>query len=56
MMRTDWVELVEIADVYRGSFRHDDPLRAQRFANLGDPLIASSQRKGAGLAGWSPCV
>jgi 4-aminobutyrate aminotransferase-like enzyme/Ser/Thr protein kinase RdoA (MazF antagonist) len=48
----DWVELVEIADDYRGSFQRDDPQRAQKYADLVDPAIASLQRKGHGLAGF----
>jgi len=48
----DWVELVEIADDYRGSFGRDDPDRAKKFADLIDPAIASLQGKGQGLAGF----
>ena len=50
--RADWVELVELADDYRGSFRRDDPKRAQKFADLIDPAIASLQQKGQGVAGF----
>lgn len=50
--QADWVELVEIADDYRGSYRRDDPNRAQKFANLVDPAIAALQRKGHGIAGF----
>ena len=50
--QADWVELVEIADDYRGSFRRDDPARAQKFANLVDPAIASLQAKDHGVAGF----
>ncbi|MGE4609789.1 MAG: aminotransferase class III-fold pyridoxal phosphate-dependent enzyme [Paracoccaceae bacterium] len=50
--QSDWVELVEVADDYRGSYRRDDPDRAQKFADLVDPAIASLQRKGHGLAGF----
>ncbi|MGR3761229.1 aminotransferase class III-fold pyridoxal phosphate-dependent enzyme [Roseobacteraceae bacterium NS-SX3] len=48
----DWVELVEVADDYRGSFRRDDPDRAQKFADLADPAIARLQQKGYGVAGF----
>ncbi len=48
----DWVELVEVADDYRGSFRRDDPDRAQKFADLVDPAVASLRAKGHGLAGF----
>lgn len=50
--QADWVELVEIADDYRGSFRRNDPDRAQKFADLVDPAIAALQRKGQGVAGF----
>ncbi|SLN40145.1 2,2-dialkylglycine decarboxylase [Roseovarius albus] len=50
--QSDWVELVEVADDYRGSFKRDDPDRAQKFADLIDPAIASLQQKGRGLAGF----
>ena len=48
----DWVELIEVADDYRGSFRRDDPDRAQKFADLADPAIARLQKKGHGVAGF----
>lgn len=47
-----WVELVEVADDYRGSFRRDVPDRAQKFADLVDPAITALQAKGHGLAGF----
>ncbi|WP_416237364.1 aminotransferase class III-fold pyridoxal phosphate-dependent enzyme [Sulfitobacter sp. F26204] len=50
--QSDWVELVEIADDYRGSFGRDDPHRAQKFADLVDPAIAALNRKGHGVAGF----
>ncbi|KIC20575.1 aminotransferase class III-fold pyridoxal phosphate-dependent enzyme [Leisingera sp. ANG-Vp] len=50
--QSDWVELVEVADDYRGSFRRDDPERAQKFAGLVDPAIASLQQRGHGVAGF----
>ncbi|MEX0303747.1 MAG: aminotransferase class III-fold pyridoxal phosphate-dependent enzyme [Leisingera sp.] len=50
--QADWVELVEVADDYRGSFRRDDPDRAQKYADLVDPAIASLQQKGHGIAGF----
>ncbi|TMV10077.1 aminotransferase class III-fold pyridoxal phosphate-dependent enzyme [Ruegeria sediminis] len=48
----DWVELVEVADDYRGSFRRDDPERARKFADLVDPAIAALEEKGHGVAGF----
>ncbi len=50
--QADWVELVEVADDYRGSFRRDDPDRAQKFADFVDPAITALQGKGHGLAGF----
>ena len=50
--QTDWVELVEVADDYRGSFKRDDADRAQKFADLVDPAIKALQEKGHGLAGF----
>ena len=49
---SDWVELIEVADDYRGAFKRDDPNRAQKFANLVDPALARLQAKGHGLAGF----
>ncbi len=50
--KPDWVELVEVADDYRGSFRRDDPARAQKFADLVDPAIAALKDRGHGVAGF----
>ena len=50
--KADWVELVEVADDYRGSYRRDDPDRGQKFANLVDPAIAALAKRGQGLAGF----
>lgn len=50
--QADWVELVEVADDYRGSFKRDDPDRAQKYADLVDPAIATLQEKGHGVAGF----
>ncbi|NOD31349.1 aminotransferase class III-fold pyridoxal phosphate-dependent enzyme [Ruegeria atlantica] len=50
--KADWVELVEVADDYRGSFKRDDADRAQRFANLVDPAIAALRDRGQGVAGF----
>ncbi|WP_377190843.1 aminotransferase class III-fold pyridoxal phosphate-dependent enzyme [Ruegeria meonggei] len=50
--QADWVELVEVADEYRGSFRRDDPDRASKYADLVDPAIAALQDRGQGVAGF----
>lgn len=50
--QADWVELVEVADDYRGSFKRDDPERATKFANFVDPAIAALRESGHGVAGF----
>ncbi|SLN65913.1 aminotransferase class III-fold pyridoxal phosphate-dependent enzyme [Ruegeria meonggei] len=50
--QADWVELVEVADEYRGSFRRNDPDRARKYADLVDPAIAALQDRGQGVAGF----
>lgn len=50
--QSDWVELVEVADDYRGRFGRDDADRAQKYADLVDPAIAALQDKGHGVAGF----
>ena len=50
--KADWVELVEVADDYRGSFKRDDADRAQKFADLVDPAIAALLDRGQGVAGF----
>ncbi len=48
----DWVQLIEVADDYRGSFRRDDPDRAEKFAYLVDDAIAAIKARGGKLAGF----
>ncbi len=48
----DWVELVDVADDYRGRFGRDDPDRAEKFAGLVDGAITRLAEKGHGLAGF----
>ncbi|NSY37436.1 aminotransferase class III-fold pyridoxal phosphate-dependent enzyme [Leisingera sp. ANG59] len=50
--QANWVELVEVADDYRGSFRRDDPDRAVKYAGLVSPAIKRLQEKGHGVAGF----
>jgi 4-aminobutyrate aminotransferase-like enzyme len=50
--QAEWVELVEIADDYRGSYRRDDPDRARKFAGQVDLAIASLKSKGYDVAGF----
>jgi 4-aminobutyrate aminotransferase-like enzyme/Ser/Thr protein kinase RdoA (MazF antagonist)/murein DD-endopeptidase MepM/ murein hydrolase activator NlpD len=48
----DWVQLVEVADDYRGSFRRDDPDRAEKYAALVDGAITNIEARGGRLAGF----
>jgi len=50
--QADWVELVEVADDYKGSFGRDDKDAAQKYADLVDDAIAKLQDKGHGVAGF----
>ena len=50
--KADWVELVDVADDYRGAYKRNDPDRARKFAELVDPAIAALVRKGHGVAGF----
>ena len=48
----DWVQLVEVADDYRGRFRRDDPDRAEKYAALVDRAIANIETRGGKLGGF----
>ena len=50
--QADWVEIIEVPDDYRGSFKKDDPDRAVKFANLVDDAIERLNSKGVGLSGF----
>jgi 4-aminobutyrate aminotransferase-like enzyme len=50
--QSDWVELVDVADEYRGQFQRDDPDRAQKFADQVDQAIDRLAAKNISLAGW----
>ncbi|MDA7592447.1 aminotransferase class III-fold pyridoxal phosphate-dependent enzyme [Rhodobacteraceae bacterium] len=50
--QADWVEIIEVPDDYRGSFKKDDPDRAVKFANLVDGAIKRLNLKGVGLSGF----
>ncbi len=50
--QADWVEIIEVPDDYRGSFKKDDPDRAVKFANLVDGAIERFNLKGIGLSGF----
>jgi 4-aminobutyrate aminotransferase-like enzyme len=48
----DWVHLIELADDYRGSFRRNDPDRAEKYANLADEALSATAVRGGKLAGF----
>jgi 4-aminobutyrate aminotransferase-like enzyme len=48
----DWVELVDVADDYRGRYRRDDPARAEKYAADVGEAIARIKAKGGKLAGF----
>lgn len=48
----DWVHTAPIADVYRGAFKADDPLAAQKYANAVDAIIQKLDADGKGLSGF----
>ena len=50
--RPDWVQLVEVADDYRGSFRRDDPDRAEKYAALVEEALTNIDSRGGKLAGF----
>ena len=50
--KAGWVELVDVADDYRGRFTRDDPDRAAKFADLLDPAIARLKAGPHGVAGF----
>ena len=49
---SDWVELVDIADDYRGAFQREDPERAQKFAGMVDGAIGRLAAKDIQVAGF----
>jgi len=50
--RPEWVQLVELADDYRGSFRRGDPDRAEKYAAQVDDAIARIDARSGRLAGF----
>lgn len=48
----DWVEVVEVANPYRGRFGYDDRKAGAKYAAGIDDAIAAINEKGAGLAGF----
>ncbi|MFD1157305.1 aminotransferase class III-fold pyridoxal phosphate-dependent enzyme [Roseovarius aestuarii] len=48
----DWVQLIEVADDYRGSFGRDDQDRAEKFAALTDTALDNITKCGGKLAGF----
>ncbi|MCW1955177.1 MAG: aminotransferase class III-fold pyridoxal phosphate-dependent enzyme [Roseobacter sp.] len=50
--KPDWVELVDVADDYRGRYRRDDPMRAQHYAAEVGEAVARIAARGGKLAGF----
>ncbi|WP_449256454.1 aminotransferase class III-fold pyridoxal phosphate-dependent enzyme [Bosea sp. (in: a-proteobacteria)] len=50
--RKPWVQLVDVADDYRGRFRRDDPDRAQHYAQQVDGALAAIVERGGKVAGF----
>lgn len=50
--QSDWVHLVEVADDYRGSYRRDDPARAEKYAAQIDHALEGVENRGGKLAGF----
>ncbi len=50
--KPDWVQLVDVADDYRGQFQRDDPEGAEKYAALVGDAIDAIKTRGATLAGF----
>ncbi len=50
--QSDWVHLIEVADDYRGSYRRNDPNRAEKYAALTDRALSYIEKRGGKLAGF----
>ncbi|MFT5275744.1 MAG: 4-aminobutyrate aminotransferase-like enzyme, partial [Saprospiraceae bacterium] len=48
----DWVQLVDVADDYQGTFKRNDPNRAQSFADQVNTAIDNINDRGGKLAGF----
>lgn len=48
----DWVQVVDVADDYRGRYRRDDPDRAEKYAALVGEAIGEIDACGGTLAGF----
>lgn len=48
----DWVQVVDVADDYRGRFQRDDPDRAEKYAALVGDAIIEIDARGGNLAGF----
>lgn len=48
----DWVQLVDVADEYRGLYRQDDPQRAKKYAEQVGEAINAINQNGGKLAGF----
>lgn len=52
MGQPDWVQVVDVADDYRGQFRREDPDRAAKYASLVGDAIDAVDARGGVLAGF----
>lgn len=50
--QSDWVHLIEVADDYRGSYRREDPDRAEKYATLTDRALSDIEKRSGKLAGF----
>jgi 4-aminobutyrate aminotransferase-like enzyme/Ser/Thr protein kinase RdoA (MazF antagonist) len=50
--QADWVHLVDVADDYRGKFKRDDPMCAQKYAGCVDEAIDVITNNNGKLAGF----
>lgn len=50
--QADWVQLVDVADEYRGIYRRGNPERAEKYASMIDAALERITTRGGKLAGF----
>ncbi|WP_191603271.1 aminotransferase class III-fold pyridoxal phosphate-dependent enzyme [Marinomonas algicola] len=50
--QADWVQLIDVADDYRGRYRKDDPQCAEKYAQQVDTALSNIQQRQGKLAGF----
>ncbi|MDE8603116.1 aminotransferase class III-fold pyridoxal phosphate-dependent enzyme [Marinomonas sp. RSW2] len=50
--QADWVQLIDVADDYRGRYRRDDPQCAEKYAAQVDNALANIKQRHGKLAGF----